>query len=499
MEIIIKIFAFFLLVACSARSNSEIDIIEKENFEYAKQEIVKEELFKEIDSCYTSKEIILPEGFVIQSIFSQADSKIKTKTGQMSRSKGFHDMISYIPINGSSKHGFLFVSHETTGANSILGDGGGGTIFEVKMINNKWEVISDYNHIDFSNVGNTDRNCGGVLAPNGMIYSCEESQPKSNSELYRYGGGHRDTSDINDLKYYQNIGYVVEIDPKQRKATKKMLQWGRFHHEDLEFLDDGKTVFLTDDYSPAVFFKFVANEKNDYSKGQLYAFSEGLDSKWLALPMDKASLIDIRNVAISLGATMFVRHEWCSRDGDNLYIAETGGNTMHWGAYIREGGVPANHLNLFKVTDSTFIDYFGRILKFNIKTNDINVYLEGGISEDKTKVLSNPDCIELANISDKKYLIIHEDIIGLSEGRVPKYAEEKGKYYNELFFLDLAIKKPKIEDAKRFIIASLGAEMTGGMFTPDGSTLFVNLQHPSSINTYPYNNSTTFAISGFVK
>ena len=499
MKRIVNILPLLLIVACNARSNSDQTIVEKESIAFKKKEIIKKDIFKEIDSCYTSDKILLPEGFEIQSLFSEADSKIKTKTGQISRSKGLHDMISYIPINGSSKHGFLYVGHETTGANNILGDGGGGTIFEIKMIDSRWEVVSDYNHVDFSNVGNTDRNCGGVLAPNGMIYSCEESQPKSNLELYRYGGGHRDTSDINNLKYYQNIGYVVEIDPKQRKATKKMLQWGRFHHEDIEFLDDGKTVFLSDDYSPGVFFKFVANIKNDYTKGQLYAFSEELDSKWITLPMDTASLIDIRNVAISLGATMFVRHEWYARNGDDLYIAETGGNTMQWGTYIREGGVPANHLNTFKASDSTFIDYYGRILKFNIKTNEISVYLEGGISKDKTKALSNPDCIQVANINKNIYLIIHEDIIGLSEARVPQYVENKGKYYNELFFLDLSIEKPKIKDAKRFIIASLGAEMTGGIFTPDGSTFFVNLQHPSSTNIYPYNNSTTFAISGFVK
>lgn len=499
MKLIIKIFTLSILVSCSIKSNSEQKIVDKENIVAIKENIVEKELFKEIDSCYTSHEIILPEGFVIQSIFSESDSKVKTKAGEISNSKGYHDMISYIPINGSSKHGFLYVSHETTSSSDILGDGGGGTIFEVKMIDNRWEVVSDYNHIDFSDVGNTERNCGGVLAPNGMIYSCEEFQPKSNLQIYRDGSGHRDTSDINNLKYFQNIGYVVEIDPEKRKATRKMYQWGRFYHEDLEFLDDGKTVFLTDDYSPSVFFKFVADIKDDYSKGKLYAFSEDLDSKWITLPMDTASLIDIRNVAISLGATMFVRHEWCAIDGDNLYIAETGGNTMQWGTYIKEGGVPANHLDSFKTSDTTFVDYYGRILKFNIKTNEMNVYFEGGISEDQAKAISNPDCIEIANISDKKYLIIHEDIIGLSECRVPYNVEKKKKYYNEIFFLDLQIKNPKIKDAKRFLISSLAAEMTGGIFTPDGSTFFVNLQHPSSINTYPYNNSTTFAISGFVK
>ena len=42
-----------------------------------------------------------------------------------------------------------------------------------------------------------------------------------------------------------------------------------------------------------------------------------------------------------------------------------------------------------------------------------------------------------------------------------------------------------------------GAEGTGAIASPDGKTLFVNSQHPSSSNPFPYNHSLTYAITGW--
>jgi len=62
--------------------------------------------------------------------------------------------------------------------------------------------------------------------------------------------------------------------------------------------------------------------------------------------------------------------------------------------------------------------------------------------------------------------------------------------------LDLSIQKPKIEDLQRLLIGPAGSEMSGPVFTPDGSTLFINIQHPSSKNKI-YNKSTTIAITAW--
>ena len=450
--------------------------------------------FKEIDTNFAADQLILPENFKTKILFSQTIDSVVRKDGLKFPAKGNHDMIAYIPIDGSSKHGWLYVSHETHDADLNLGDGGGATVFQVKYEKDKWNVISEYFHIDFSTVGSTDRNCGGVLGPNGMVYTCEEYQPNNNAELYRQGLGHRDTSDFGELKKWENIGYVVEVDPLGKKATQKMYQWGRYYHEDLEFMDDGKTIYLTDDNDPAVFFKFVAHQKGKYSEGQLYAFKEGVNTKkgtWFPLPMDMQSLIKARDVAISMGATMYVRHEWLARDGHILYIAETGSDNMLWDTFINNGGNPAHYLKQQ--------DYHGRILKFNTQTDEMNNWLECGKGSDGKTVLSNPDCIEIARLGGKKYLIIHEDIIGYTQDRVPKENHKIWRAINEMYFVDLELEKPTVDDAVRFIVAPQRSEMTGGVFTPDGETFFVNIQHPGAMNKPPYNYSSTVAITGWKK
>ena len=66
-----------------------------------------------------------------------------TDEGIMRLSKNKIDFLAYIPIEGSSEHGQLFMNHELRDSNSILGDGGGMSWLEVKrsMANgSKWEM-----------------------------------------------------------------------------------------------------------------------------------------------------------------------------------------------------------------------------------------------------------------------------------------------------------------------------------------------------------------------
>ena len=44
---------------------------------------------------------------------------------------------------------------------------------------------------------------------------------------------------------------------------------------------------------------------------------------------------------------------------------------------------------------------------FNTQTNEMSNWLECGKGTDGKTVLSNPDCIEIARLGGKKYLIIH--------------------------------------------------------------------------------------------
>ncbi len=465
------------------------------------QTIPLDSIFTPLDTSFTHNVLLVPEGFNVQILFTEKNDLVTKADGSKHPSKGNHDQLAFIPDEDNPNSGWLFVSHETKYADPNLGDGGGATMFRIeKDANNQWKRLTDFEHVDFSGVGNTDRNCGGAIGPNGMIYTCEEYEPKDNASMYRKGKGHTKTDSVGNLDYWQNIGYVVEVDPKTRKATQKMIAMGRYFHEDLEFMEDNKTVYLSDDFQPGVFFKFVADKELDYSQGQLYAFKQGDTEEsagtWLPLARDTATMIRAREAAIELGATMYMRHEWFGRIGNKIYIGETGHDEEDWTNKINLGGNIA-HALVQHSENNTVRDVYGRILVFDTETNTMKNHLEGGVSKDGATVFSNPDCVTTVRLGGKDYLIIHEDINWNDKGRVPEHAFKKNKFYCELYLLDLSIEQPTLEDLKRFAIAPMGAELTGGIMSPDGSTLFLNVQHPHASNGAPYNRSMTVAITGW--
>lgn len=513
MRYIIGLLSMAFLASCGNTASNEIvtqaievsDTVSLDSgLKIVEPETVKiplDSFFVEIDTNFHTSKLIIPSNLTSTILFTEKVDQVIAHDGRTAPAKKHHDMIAYIPIDGSSEHGWLYIGHETNYGDDILGDGGGATMFEVKLENGAWKVVSDFNNVDFSPVRGTGRNCGGSIAPNGMIYTCEETVPQNNRASYIGGNGHRDTSDVGDLKFHQNFGFMVEVDPKTMKATQKMIQMGRYYHEDIEFMDDRKTVYLSDDYEPAIFYKFIADVEDDYSQGQLYAYKQSKDGTagdWLAMPMDTASLLNPRDIAIDNGATMLMRHEWFARVGNKIYIAETGHDSTDWTERVAQGGVPAKHLrdDHYK-GDGVYTDYYGRVLVFDTETNKMSVHLEGGVSSDGKNVLSNPDCVSAVNLAGTDYLIIHEDINGNDYGRVSAAAYNKNHWYNELYFLDLSIEKPTVDDAVLFAVTPMGAEFTGGLFTSDGKSLFLNIQHPFYGNGKPYNRAMTVVITGW--
>lgn len=475
------LFSFYCLSSCTNQKDSA-------------------ELFKPVAINYNNHTVLIPEGFSYKILFSEGDTVV-TNSGIHAPAKGSHDMVVYIPIDNSSEHGYLYINHEEHKPNSLLGDGGGGTVFEVKKEKGEWEVVGDYHAIDFSSVGETFRNCGGTLTPTGTILTTEEEFPLSNKEIFETFGI-RDTSDFQGKKKYLNYGWVTEVNPKTHKAISKLKNFGRFRHEDLQCMPDGKTIYISADNKPSIIFKFVAEEKNNYSKGQLYAYRQSTDAEsgdWITLPMQEDSLENAIDVAVRKGASMFISQEWMEAVGDKLYITESGTDAFDFNNEIRMGGKPAKHLNELCRSDSyKYRDPYGRILELDLKTNKIRVLLNGGVSKkDSLFCFSSPDAMTAVSINGKTYLVISEDTNGSKNGSASAAVVAKGETYNEVYFLDLSIQNPTLEDLKRFMVAPEGCETTGNMFTPDGKTYFLSVQHPSVNNTAPFNKSCVIAISGF--
>ena len=271
-----------------------------------------------------SDSLVLMNGLSYKVLFKQGDTVLNA-ANKKAAAKGSHDLVVYLPNNNSSNKGDLFVSHESASTNDQLGHGGGATVMPVE--NNKgWKVTGDKHNVDFSSVGFTMRNCGGKTTPYGTILMAEEAMPSTKEELI---GQVVNPGEVLADTLNENFGWMVEVDPKSKKAIRKITAMGRYVHEDAICLPDNKTVILTNDDSPAVLFKFVADDENDFSKGSLFAYSE-TGEHWIALPKDLNSLKNIKQIAIQKGATLFVRHEWVTQVGNDIYITETGHDFMQW-------------------------------------------------------------------------------------------------------------------------------------------------------------------------
>lgn len=238
-------------------------------------------------------------------------------------------------------------------------------------------------------------------------------------------------------------------------------------------------------------------------------------SNWIEIYNGELTkMLNFTEEAINAGATMFNRLEWVAYNaGDgNVYITETGRDKpgSSWKDEMFKGGDVAEfHYARASAqgTDpyaSNYVDYYGRVLKLDVATNEISVALAAGpefhnepnvgMSNYPDIHLSNPDGLTFMTVGQKDYMVICEDLNGTSYGRMPAGVTNKSC---ELFILDMDVQNPTINDLVRIAQVPLGAEVTGVRATPDGKTLFFNSQHPSTENPFPYNNSVTIALTGW--
>lgn len=487
MKNLFKILAILpIALACNSPKEHE-----------AEQPVSDFSIFNTVEQNFTTETVILPEGFKYDILFREKLDEVTKADGSKYPAKGKQDFTAYIPIDGSSDHGYLYVNHESHKRDDNLGDGGGGTVFEVKKEDDTWKVVGDFKHIDFESVGGTIRNCGGTRTPHGTILTAEEDEPASNLSLSE---SYRDTSDFEGLKRHQNFGWIVEVDPVSGKVLKKHYSLGRYQHEDAFCTPDGKVLYMTDDACPAVLFKFEAETLHDYSKGQLYAFKETTPEQlggWIKLPMEKDSLVLAREMAMKRGATLFVRHEWIEMVNGKLYVTETGRDEFNWDEPIAMGAVPASYFESHRKEGNVFNDPFGRVIEVDPTTYKVRPYVEGGASADGKTHFSSPDGLSQVTMNGKTYLVISEDLTETTQGRVSAEAEARGEKYNEVYWVEAGLENASVENLKRFGVGPEGCETTGSEFTPDAKTMFLSIQSPTKDNAEPFRRSTVIAITGF--
>jgi secreted PhoX family phosphatase len=484
----------------------------------------------------------VPPGFRADVVISWGD--VFRGAGGKRLSYGFNnDFLAYFPLRGSSE-GLLFVNHEYPDPFFLHGykpdgsaktpaqvqeeqDSVGNSILHVKRRRDGgWRVVSpsdlnrriygDRPQLRFTGplagapgVGDTANgsvgNCSGGITPWGTALSCEENFDGYGLDVeadtsFAYGW-HQFGGQPEDAEYhpttFKKYGWVCEHDPYDPgDAGRKHTALGRFRHENTAFRNEpGKrfVLYMGDDKANEGVYKFVSARKHKprqqagnrriLEDGQLYiarwepegrrrfaakgdtepiSATEGT-GRWEPVPVE--ALDDTATkLRAAIGAEEFNAHYATNRPED-VEVAE-------------DGSVYVALTNNSSVNDS-----HGSVRRLREKGNDPEAlefrwrdYAAGGptASDDPgTEGFSSPDNL----VFDKAgHLWVVTDISSGSLNRANEYAYHKN---NALFYVPTSGLNKGV--AFRFANGPAECELTGPYFTPDESSLFVNVQHPGEL------------------
>jgi len=232
------------------------------------------------------------------------------------------DFNAFIPL--SSTEAYLYTAFEGAGRLGVSGV----SQLKLKRSNGRWSTdLSQSKMLDLRPIGGGWVLCFGTISPWGTPIMSEEYY-FYNTGLWNHPNDHDDDERPgykggNDVNYHQpkkmdrylgktsnpyRYGYNIEMN-NAASANPTMVRHyahGRFSHENVMIMADGKTLYQSDDDSAkytnekynsnsgGVFFKFVADTAGDLSAGTLYAaslkqdsgsdpYTTGFDVSWIEL------------------------------------------------------------------------------------------------------------------------------------------------------------------------------------------------------------------------
>ncbi|NND00210.1 MAG: PhoX family phosphatase [Gammaproteobacteria bacterium] len=369
----------------------------------------------------------------------------------------------------------------------------------------------------------TLNNCAGGMTPWGTFLSCEENfnyhisgqMPEKHPEgdnYRRYNlpsdyfswGKYDKRFDISvEPNEANRFGWVVEIDPLDPDSTPvKRTALGRFKHEGGENIiaSDGRLViYMGDDQQFEYLYKFVSQDKvnlenpkanlNLLDRGILYAarFHEDGSLDWLPLEIGNASLdkhfasqadilIEPRRAADLLGATPLDRPEDVvpNHQTGRVYVMLTNNLKRFRGnaANPRAGNLFGHIIEISELDDN----HSATRGTWNIlvKCGDPGNFLHRAEWNDATTEngwFASPDN---AAIDPAGRLWVASDqgskayLSGTNDGLWALETEGRRRATGKMFFR-----------------VPIGAEMCGPVFSDDGESLFLAVQHPGVIEGRP--------------
>lgn len=391
----------------------------------------------------------------------------------------------------------------------------------------------------FSPQGNRTRgtlnNCAHGYTPWHTYLTCEENwagyfrtdvaSAERPRELARYGTGNRSRygwETVTDRDVYarfnvtpagsaatedyrnepNNFGWIVEIDPFDPNSTPvKHTALGRFAHEGIVFqkAKNGQPVvcYSGDDSTNEYIYKFVS--KHAYQKrtagswlleeGTLYVarFNADGSGEWLPLDIEDPAfqarmaetgvsfadqgdvLINTRSAADMMGATKMDRPEWGAthpRTGEVYFTLTNHSSRREVDEANPRGPNPYGHIIRWKEVSANFA---GTQFLWDI-------FLLAGPESDSA-IFAAPDAPAL----DESNIMASPDGLWFDhDGRLWIQTDMSGSQLSAGPFGNNAMlaADPATGDVRRFLVGPYGCEVTGVVTTPNGRSMFVNIQHP---------------------
>lgn len=304
-----------------------------------------------------------------------------------------------------------------------------------------YDMKTGQREAEWLSLSGTIRNCSGGVTPWGSWLTCEETNTKAGDGV---GKDH---------------GYIFEVPATHRGLVDPvpLKAMGRFNHEAACVDPRTGIAYLTEDRDDGLLYRFVPNAKGEFAKGgrlEALALAEapGVDprnwsgiqvakgqdyrTRWILLSDPESPGDDLRKQGAAKGAAMFARGEGIFWGDGELYFACTSGGAAKFGQIFCYK--PAVNEGLPGESDAP-----GTLGLFMESTNAA-FYNYG----DNIAVMPNG------------HLLVCED----------QYTDVVD---NHLRGIDGA--------GRTYMIARsrVQTEMAGACFSPDGSTLFVNMYAPT--------------------